>query len=155
MKKTHSSKKAGASSTRLRGKAGVALIAALVAALALVIAALSSGTAVSAQAGQSKAKKYKATQAYVVDQETGAVRLPTQEEIAETVQALISLGQRPAGEVPQAASASGGTLIDFAGGSGGVLLAKPNEDGTFETRCVFTVEEGAAFLGLVEDDSAI
>jgi len=31
------------------------------------------------------------------------------------------------------------------------MLARPNEDGTWETRCVFTVEEGAAFLGLVED----
>ena len=155
MKKTHSRKKAGARSTRLRGKAGVALGAALLAALAMVIMALSSGTAVSAQAGQSKAKKYKATRAYVVDQETGAVRLPTQEEIAETVQNLATLGQRPAEDVQQTTLSNGTTLLNFAGGFGGVVLARPNEDGTFETRCVFTVEEGASFLGLVEDDSAI
>jgi len=34
------------------------------------------------------------------------------------------------------------------------MLARPADDGTFETRCVFTFEEGAEFLGLVEDDSA-
>ena len=33
----------------------------------------------------------------------------------------------------------------------GVLLARPGENGAWETRCVFTVEEGAEFLGLVED----
>ena len=35
-----------------------------------------------------------------------------------------------------------------------MVLARPKADGTFETRCVFTLEEGAAFLGLVEDNSA-
>jgi len=33
------------------------------------------------------------------------------------------------------------------------MLARPNADGTWETKCVFTLEEGAEFLGLVEDDS--
>ena len=41
--------------------------------------------------------------------------------------------------------------MDLAGGFAGVLLARPNDDGTWETRCVFTVEEGAAFLGFVEE----
>ena len=41
--------------------------------------------------------------------------------------------------------------LDLAGGFAGVLLARPTGDGKWETRCVFTVEEGAEFLGLVED----
>jgi hypothetical protein len=32
------------------------------------------------------------------------------------------------------------------------MLARPGDGGTFETRCVFTFDEGASFLGLVEDD---
>jgi hypothetical protein len=31
-----------------------------------------------------------------------------------------------------------------------VMLARPNADGTWETRCVFTMDEGLRFLGLVE-----
>jgi hypothetical protein len=29
------------------------------------------------------------------------------------------------------------------------MLARPRADGSIETRCVFTFEEGAEFLGLV------
>jgi hypothetical protein len=49
--------------------------------------------------------------------------------------------------------ANGATVIDLDGGFGGVLLGRPNGDGTWETKCVFTLEEGAEFLGLVEDES--
>ena len=35
----------------------------------------------------------------------------------------------------------------------GVILARPNADGSYETKCVFTFEEGAEFLGLVADDA--
>jgi hypothetical protein len=31
------------------------------------------------------------------------------------------------------------------------MLARPRADGSFDTRCVFTFEEGAEFLGLVAD----
>jgi hypothetical protein len=44
--------------------------------------------------------------------------------------------------------------MDLDGGFNGVVLARPNGDGTWETKCVFTLEEGAEFLGIVEDDSA-
>jgi hypothetical protein len=40
--------------------------------------------------------------------------------------------------------------VDLGGGFGGVMLARPAADGSWETLCVFTFEEGAAFLGLVE-----
>jgi len=49
--------------------------------------------------------------------------------------------------------ASGAVTVDLEGGFGGVLLARPGEDGVWETRCVFTIEEGADFLGLVVDDA--
>jgi len=44
--------------------------------------------------------------------------------------------------------------VDLNGGYNGVLLGRPGNDGSFETMCVFTFEEGAEFLGLVEDTSA-
>ena len=66
---------------------------------------------------------------------------------------MTTFGQKPAESVTPTTQANGTIVIDFGTGSGGVVLARPNADGTFETRCVFTLEEGAAFLGLVEDNS--
>lgn len=100
---------------------------------------------------QANGKKFKATRPFVVDKETGAVRMPTQEEVDKIVADLTALGQKPSENLQQATQASGGISIDLDGGFNGILLAKPNEDGTWETRCVFTLEEGAAFLGIVED----
>ena len=143
-----------ASKRRFSGKSRLAILATAVAALALAIVSLTAGTAVSAQAAQGKAKKFKATRAFVVDKQSGEVRLPTQEEVDQVVQELTTFGQKPAESVAPTTQANGTIVIDFGTGSGGVVLARPNADGTFETRCVFTLEEGAAFLGLVEDNSA-
>ena len=78
--------------------------------------------------------------------------MPTPAEVDAVVTTLTALGQQPdrgpAGRRPQPNGAVG---LDLAGGFAGVLLARPNGDGTWETRCVFTVEEGAEFLGLVEE----
>jgi hypothetical protein len=95
-------------------------------------------------------KKYKATRAFVVDKQTGAVRMPTQVEVDEVVASLAALGQK-SDDLPTATAPDGTVSVDLAGGFGGVLLARPGEGGAWETLCVFTVEEGAAFLGLVED----
>jgi hypothetical protein len=78
--------------------------------------------------------------------------MPNQQEVDETVATLSVLASRPE-NLPQVSGASGGTSIDLEGGYGGVMLARPNPDGTWETRCVFTFAEGAEFLGLVEDNS--
>jgi len=99
-----------------------------------------------------KAKKYKATRAYVVDKDTGAVRMPTQEEVNDVISNLATMGQRPDDTLQQTQTGNG-VSIDLDGGYNGILLARPNEDGTWETQCVFTIEEGAAFLGLVVDDA--
>jgi len=143
-----------ASKKRFSGKSRLAILATAVAALALAIVSLTAGTEVSAQSAQGKARKFQATRAFVVDKQSGEVRLPTQEEVDQVVQELTTFGQKPAESVTPTPQANGTIVIDFGTGSGGVVLARPNADGTFETRCVFTLEEGAAFLGLVEDNSA-
>ena len=72
--------------------------------------------------------------------------------IDETVASLSVLANRPE-DLPQTSAAAGGVAIDLEGGYGGVMLARPNPDGTWETKCVFTFAEGAEFLGLVEENS--
>jgi hypothetical protein len=79
--------------------------------------------------------------------------MPTASEIEETVTHLIRMTNRPS-EMPQQASSETGTVtVDLEGGFAGVLLARPNEDLSWETRCVFTFDEGLDFLGLVPDVS--
>ena len=123
----------------------------------ILIVAAAGGTSLTASASGSeqaaKAKKYKGTRAFVVDKQTGETRLPTLEEVDEVIANLSAHAQRPAETLPQTAQASGAVGVDLDGGFGGVVLARPNGDGTFETRCVFTFEEGVEFLGLVEDES--
>jgi len=100
-----------------------------------------------------KGKSYKATRAFVVDKDTGKARMPTQQEVDEVVANLSALGQRPTETLQQTSAASGAVGIDLDGGFGGILLARPNDDGTWETKCVFTLEEGAEFLGIVVDEA--
>ena len=132
-----------------RRRLGILLGALAAASILIVLTA--GGTPLAAQ---SKQKKYKATRAFVVDQQTGETRMPTQQEVDEVVANLAVLGQRPAENLQRSVQASGAVVVDLDGGFNGVLLARPNGDGTFETRCVFTLEEGAEFLGIVEDASA-
>src|SRR5689334_22777478 len=120
-------------------------VLATLAAIAVAIAA------VAGPAGAAAPKKFRATRAFVVDKATGALRLPTPAEVDAVVTTLTSLGQQPAAALTSTTAANGAVGMDLAGGFAGVLLARPSEDGTWETRCVFTVEEGADFLGLVED----
>ena len=123
----------------------------VVAAIALLVAMIGLGT--SAQSPQGKAKKYKGTRAIVVDSNTGQLRLPTQEEVDQAVKGISSLVVKPVEDAQERTMSSGAVAVSLDGG--GVVLARPNGDGTFETRCVFTFEEGADFLGLVEDESIL
>jgi hypothetical protein len=114
---------------------------------ALAAAAMVVSTVASASAGE---KRYRATRAIVVDQASGEVRLPTQTEVDAVVATLAVLGQKE--QVGPAVVSAGGTeTVDLDGGFAGVLLARPGANGAWETLCVFTIEEGAAFLGLVDD----
>jgi hypothetical protein len=125
--------------TRLRVLAAIAAFA-----MAMAVAAPAAGAAAAP-------KKFRATRAIVVDKQTGALRLPTTAEVDAVVTTLTALGQQPPESLTSSAGPAGGVTMDLAGGFAGILLARPNEDGTWETRCVFTVEEGAAFLGFVEE----
>ena len=155
MKKSRSTEKvAPRIRTRLSGRSLLGMLATTVAVLGLVMVSMTAGTAVSAQSAQGKPRKFKATRAFVVDKQSSEVRLPTQEEVDQLVLELTTFGQKPAESAALTTQANGMTVIDFGSGSGGILLARPNGDGTFETRCVFTLDEGAAFLGLIEDNSA-
>jgi hypothetical protein len=143
MKKSGTVRKAG----------GVAIVS------AMLVLSFADGNSLSVSAqgasapGQVKAKRYKATRAFVVDKQSGDVRMPTQQEVDEIVANLSALGQRPAESLPQTTEANGTVSMSLDGGFNGVLLGRPAADGAWETRCVFTVEEGAEFLGLVEDES--
>lgn len=101
------------------------------------------------QNSQRNGRSFRATRRIVKDKETGAVRMPTVAEVDELVTQLTSLTFRPEGGVTSSTT-GGGIAADLGGGFGGVMLARPNDDGSFETQCVFTFEEGAQFLGLVE-----
>ena len=138
--------------TPTQGHAGFPWIkfALLFGAIAVVSALVLLSTTKSSIASE---KKYKATRHIVVDKQTGQRRMPTQEEVDEVVGNLSHLANRPE-NLPETEGANGGTVVDLQGGYGGVMLARPAEDGSFETMCVFTFEEGADFLGLVEDISA-
>jgi hypothetical protein len=104
----------------------------------------------SGTAAQAKQNRYTATRPLVIDQRTGRARMPTETELAATVESLAELANRDTSGVTQAIAAGGAVAADLDGGFGGVMLARPSADGTWETLCVFTFEEGAAFLGLVE-----
>ena len=146
------SKSHKARSSAMQGTAGfpgikIVMLLAVIAVVAAVV--FLTGT----KSSNASAKKYKATREIVVDKQTGQRRLPTQEEIDEVVSNLSQLASRPE-DLPSTQGAGGGEAVDLAGGYNGVLLGRPADDGSFETKCVFTFEEGAEFLGLVEDTSA-
>jgi hypothetical protein len=65
--------------------------------------------------------------------------MPTQEEVDQVVQELATYAQQPAESVVPTTRADGTIQIDLGTNTGGVVLARPNGDGTFETRCVFTL----------------
>lgn len=128
------------------------VIAIAIGALVLAsIAVFSMGNRSSVNAYASQ-KRYKGTRPVVVDQQTGQRRLPNQTEVDEMVANLSQLASRPE-DLPQTQVANGGVVVDLAGGYGGVMLARPNDGNGWETKCVFTFQEGADFLGLVEDSA--
>jgi hypothetical protein len=155
---THSCHRFDRSLPSTRTWAGyLALLAALTFTVPLVAAADTMPAASVDQAGQppasSNARRYRATRAFVVDRQSGQRRMPTDAEVAELVSTLTTLTARPTESAAAVAGTTGstvGAMVDA--GFGGVVLARPNADGTFETRCVFTFEEGADFMGLVAEN---
>lgn len=103
--------------------------------------------------GQGRNKKYIGTREIIVDMQSGQLRKPTAEETQQLVETLSTLANQSA-ENLNTIVANGAVAIDLDGRFGSVVLARPNPDGTLELKCVTTFEEGAEFLGLVEDVSA-
>ena len=126
--------------------------------LSLTIVTLTPGAALDAitqspPAQAAKSKSYRATRAFVIDKDSGKARMPTQQEVDDVIANLSALGQRPTETLQQASQSNGAVTVNLDGGFGGIILARPNDDGTWETKCVFTVEEGAEFLGIVVDEA--
>ena len=85
-----------------------------------------------------------------MDAATGKYRKPNAAEIKELVAELKAMTRQPVATAMTAtAHDTGGVTAKLDKAFGGVVLARPKADGSFETRCVFTFEEGAEFLGLV------
>jgi cytoskeletal protein RodZ len=130
---------------------GVVIVA--LAGLGILVFSKSSNTVTAQTKNESpEKKKYIATKNIVVDKDTGQVRKPTDSELKELVDSLAVLTKRSDENLTSSAVANGGVSMDLDGGYAGTMLARPNPDGTMETRCVFTFQEAADFLGLVEDD---
>ena len=97
-----------------------------------------------------KSVRYTATRAIAMDSVTGKYRKPNAAEVDKLVADLKSLTRQPeAVEIKSTARNTGGVTAKLDKAFGGVMLARPRNDGSMETRCVFTFEEGAEFLGLV------
>lgn len=125
----------------------------LIALTALVTAPLQfDAPAIAAQSatGQQNGRRFRATRPFVVDAATAQPRLPDARELAEVVAQLDALTQRSETLTPETAS-SGTLKVDLEGGYAGLMLARPDGAGGFETLCVFTFAEGADFLGLVAE----
>lgn len=94
--------------------------------------------------------EYFATRAIAVDSATGKFRKPNAAEIAKLVTDLKAMTRQPvATAMTRTARNTGGVTARLDKDFGGVMLARPRPDGSYETRCVFTFEEGAEFLGLM------
>ena len=98
--------------------------------------------------------KFRPTRDIAVDSVTGRLRKPTAAETAKLVADLKRMTARPTVVTTNAVTGkTGGRMAVLDGGFAGVMLARPRADGTYETRCVFSFEEGAEFLGLVAENT--
>jgi hypothetical protein len=120
--------------------------------VAVALACSWAGTA-SAQQDQKKPKKYIATRQITVDQQTGALRLPTPEETQDLVDRLTAMTNRATDGLQTRTLPNGAQSVNLEGRFESVMLVRPNADGTSEIRCVNSFEEAADFLGLIEDPS--
>lgn len=128
------------------------VVAILIIVIAVISVAALSMSNNSSNRAQAQGKRYKATRPIVLDRQTGKARLPNEQEIEQVVANLSSLAKRPE-DLPQTVAPGGAVVVDLENGYGGVFLARPNDAGGWETKCVFTFDEGAEFLGLVQDST--
>ena len=81
-----------------------------------------------------------------MDKQTGKPRAATEAEARETVRRLSALLARPT-VAPQVTYRRDGTLAaNVEGYFDRAVIARPRANGTFETRCVSTLDDAVAFL---------
>jgi hypothetical protein len=81
-----------------------------------------------------------------VDKQTGQPRAVTEAEARATVQQLTALLERPLGP-PQVDYRRDGTQVATVDGYlNHAVITRPRANGSFETRCVSTLDEAVAFL---------
>jgi len=118
--------------------------------LGMASCALALSLGVGAADAAEKSVQYTATRAIAMDSATGKYRKPNAAEIKELVAELKAMTRQPTATAMTAtAHNTGGVTATLDKAFGGVVLGRPKADGSIETRCVFTFEEGAEFLGLV------
>lgn len=95
-------------------------------------------------------KKYVATKEIIFDKATNKLRKPTPEETQALVENISALTNRSSEGLTGKQLPNGATQVNLKGRFGGVALGRAHADGTTEVRCVTTMEEATAFLGLEE-----
>lgn len=98
-------------------------------------------------------KSYVATKEIIFDQASHTLRKPTTEETAALVAQISSLTNRSSEGLSARQLPNGTKQITLEGRFGGVVLGRARADGTTEIRCVTSMEEAVAFLGLEESTS--
>lgn len=93
-------------------------------------------------------KTYVATKEIIFDQASGKLRKPTAEETQQLVAQISSLTNRTTDGLTARTLPNGTKQVTLEGRFGGVVLGRAREDGSTEIRCVTTMEEAVAFLGL-------
>lgn len=89
-----------------------------------------------------------ANQKITIDAATGQLRKPTVEEARALVETLTGLTNRSSKGLKVKTAANGMSKVDLRNRFQAVVVAKPNSDGTTETKCVTTMQEATEFLGL-------
>lgn len=137
----------------------------IIALLAMIVLVIGVGTVVFSQSSQNKNKRaktpkpappvnngktYVATKEIIFDQASGKVRVPTAGETQQLVAQLSSLTNRTTEGLTAKQLPNGTKQISLEGRFGGVVLGRAKADGSTEVRCVTSMEEAVAFLGLEE-----
>jgi hypothetical protein len=97
--------------------------------------------------GDADRNQWTSSRAIVVDRTTGQRRMPTAAETNDLVETLRRLTA-----VTVVTGADGRTETNIS--TDQVVIARPTEDGTMETRCISSFDEAAEFLGLVKQPAA-
>jgi hypothetical protein len=140
----------------------------IIALLAMAVLVIGLGTIVFSQPSQDKNKRaktpkaapsktdgknYVATKEIIFDQASGKLRKPTTEETQQLVAQVSSLTNRTTDGLTGKQLSNGTKQISLEGRFGGVVLGRANADGSTEIKCVTTMEEAVAFLGLEDSNS--